>query len=45
MRLRDVEELSYEEIMQVTGLAEGTVKSRLHRARLVLKEEIARHTK
>ena len=43
--LRDVEELSYEEIMQVTGLAEGTVKSRLHRARLVLKEEIARHTK
>ncbi len=43
--LRDVEELSYEEIMQVTGLADGTVKSRLHRARLVLKEEIARHTK
>ncbi len=43
--LRDVEELSYEEIMQVTGLPEGTVKSRLHRARLILKEEIKRHTK
>lgn len=43
--LRDVEELSYDEIMQVTGLPEGTVKSRLHRARLVLKAEIARHTK
>lgn len=43
--LRDVEELSYEEIMQITGLPEGTVKSRLHRARQVLKDEIARHTK
>ncbi|HMU40022.1 MAG TPA: sigma-70 family RNA polymerase sigma factor [Pseudomonadota bacterium] len=43
--LRDVEEMSYEEIVQVTGLAEGTVKSRLHRARLQLKAEIARHTK
>jgi RNA polymerase sigma-70 factor (ECF subfamily) len=36
--LRDVEELSYEEIVQITGLPEGTVKSRLHRARMTLKQ-------
>lgn len=36
--LRDVEELSYEEIGEVTGLPEGTIKSRLHRARAALKE-------
>ena len=36
--LRDVEELSYEEICAITGLPEGTVKSRLHRARMALKE-------
>lgn len=31
--LRDVEGLSYDEIMDITELPEGTVKSRLHRAR------------
>jgi RNA polymerase sigma-70 factor (ECF subfamily) len=35
--LRDVEDLSYEEIVEITGLVEGTVKSRLHRARMALK--------
>jgi len=34
--LRDIENLTYDEIQQVTGLAAGTVKSRLHRARLAL---------
>jgi RNA polymerase sigma-70 factor (ECF subfamily) len=38
--LRDVEELSYEEICEITGLPEGTVKSRLHRARSALKERL-----
>ena len=38
--LRDVEDLSYEELCQVTGLAEGTVKSRLHRARALLKQAV-----
>jgi RNA polymerase sigma-70 factor, ECF subfamily len=36
--LRDVEDLSYEEIGAITGLAEGTVKSRIHRGRAQLKE-------
>ncbi|HJZ88987.1 MAG TPA: sigma-70 family RNA polymerase sigma factor [Polyangia bacterium] len=42
--LRDVEELSYQEIVDITGLNEGTVKSRLHRARMQIKEYIDRHT-
>ena len=43
--LRDVEELSYEEIGEITSLAEGTIKSRLHRARMTIKEYLARRTR
>jgi RNA polymerase sigma-70 factor (ECF subfamily) len=38
--LRDVEDLSYEELCEVTGLPDGTVKSRLHRARAMLKTAV-----
>lgn len=41
--LRDVEDLSYEEICAITNLPTGTVKSRLHRARLALKKMMLEH--
>jgi RNA polymerase sigma-70 factor (ECF subfamily) len=41
--LRDIQGLSYNEIATITGLAEGTVKSRLHRARLALKDRLKKH--
>lgn len=40
--LRDIEDMSYEEIAAVTGLADGTVKSRLHRGRMALKQHLER---
>ena len=40
--LRDVEDLSYEELSEITGLPDGTVKSRLHRARAMLKSSVER---
>ncbi len=40
--LRDVEDLSYEELSEITGLPDGTVKSRLHRARSMLKASVER---
>lgn len=38
--LRDIQGLSYAEILRITGLQEGTLKSRLHRARLALKTRL-----
>jgi RNA polymerase sigma-70 factor (ECF subfamily) len=43
--LCDVEDLTYEDISSITGLPDGTVKSRLHRARIQLKEFISRRMK
>ena len=39
--LRDVEDLSTEETARTLGLTEGAVKTRLHRARIFLREALA----
>ena len=41
--LRDYMDLGYAEIADVLEVAEGTVMSRLHRARMALKEELSCH--
>ncbi len=38
--LRDIQQLSYEEISEITGTPMGTVKSRINRARVQLQEKI-----
>jgi len=41
--LRDIEELSYEQIAEVTAVSLGTVKSRLTRGREALRKRLERH--
>jgi RNA polymerase sigma-70 factor (ECF subfamily) len=42
--LRDLQGFSYEEMGDTLGLPEGTIKSKLHRARMDLKEVLERFT-
>jgi len=39
--LRDIEEMDYRQISEVLGLPVGTMKSKLHRARCLLREKLA----
>ena len=39
--LKEVQELSYEEAAEILELSVGTVKSRIHRAKLLLREKLA----
>jgi RNA polymerase sigma-70 factor (ECF subfamily) len=41
--LRDVEALSNHEVAQIIGVSITSVKSRLHRARMALREQLTRH--
>ncbi len=41
--LRDVEELSNGEVAEIVGDSLASVKSRLHRARMALREQLTRH--
>ncbi len=41
--LRDIEDRPYEEISEIVGAPLGTVKSRIHRARLLLRDRLKRY--
>ena len=40
--MRDLEELSIDEIAGLTGLSRESVKARIHRARIIIREYLAR---
>ena len=41
MKERDIEEMNYAQIARVLDLPVGTVKSRLHRGRMLMREKLA----
>jgi len=41
--LRELEDFSYEEIAEILDVPIGTVRSRLHRARVIIRERLTRH--
>jgi RNA polymerase sigma-70 factor, ECF subfamily len=41
--LKDVEELSNDEVAAIGGDTVGAVKTRLHRARMALREQLTQH--
>jgi RNA polymerase sigma-70 factor (ECF subfamily) len=41
--LREIEQMSYEEMAEALGIPRGTVESRLHRARAELKERLGKY--
>ncbi len=41
--LHDMEELSDSDVAEITGLRSGTIRVRLHRARLFVRKELAKH--
>jgi RNA polymerase sigma-70 factor (ECF subfamily) len=43
--LADVEGFSYKEIAEIIGIPAGTVMSRLHRGRKLLRESLAQYAK
>jgi len=43
--LADIEGLSYEEVSEVAGCPIGTVRSRLHRGRAILKEKLKNYVR
>ena len=43
IKLRDIDDHSYDEIAVITEMPIGTVRSKLHRAREILKKELKKH--
>jgi RNA polymerase sigma-70 factor (ECF subfamily) len=43
--LRDMENYSYEEIAEIMNIPIGTVRSRIHRARKILQEDLSGYAK